>query len=104
TVTERVIVDPTFATRDLVFTLNRTPRYYVLALSEKDTRLFEGFGASVEEVRGGGFPKRHGDPGGASNLPGRPGVNPSAVRDEAHRDFFRNVDEKFGAFQGEEKL
>jgi hypothetical protein len=84
--------------------LNRTPRYYALALSEKDTRLFEGFGASVEEIRGGGFPMRHGGPGGASNLPGGPGVNPSAVRDEAHRDFFRNVDEKFGAFQGEEKL
>jgi hypothetical protein len=104
TVTERVVVDPTFATRDLVFALNRTPRYYVLALSENDTRLFEGFGASVEEIRGGGFPMRHGGPGGASNLPGGPGVNPSAVRDQAHRDFFRNVDEKFGAFQTEEKL
>jgi hypothetical protein len=104
TVIERVVVDPTFATRDLVFTLNRTPRYYVLALSEKDSRLFEGFGASVEELRGGGFPMRHGGPGGASNLPGGPGVNPSAVRDQAHRDFFRTVDEKFGAFQAEEKL
>jgi hypothetical protein len=104
TVTERVVVDPTFATRDLVFALNRTPRYYVLALSENDTRLFEGFGAQVEEIRGGGFPMRHRGPGGASNLPGGPGVNPSAVRDQAHRDFFRNVDEKFGAFQAEEKL
>jgi hypothetical protein len=104
TVTERVVVDPTFATRDLVFTLNRTPRYDALALSESDTRLFEGFGASIEEIRGGGWPLRHGGPGGASNLPGGPGVNPSAVRDQAHRDFFRSVDEKFDAFQGEEKL
>jgi hypothetical protein len=104
TVTERVVVDPTFATRDLVFTLNRTPRYYVVALSEKDTRLFEGFGATVEEVRGGGFPMRHEGPGGATRLPGGQGVNTSAQRDEAHRDFFRAVDEKFGAFQTEEKL
>jgi hypothetical protein len=103
-VTERVVVDPTFATRDLVFTLNRTPRYYILALSEKDTRLFEGFGAAVEEVRGGGFPMRHEGAGGATRLPGGQGVNTSAQRDEAHRDFFRAVDEKFGAFQGEEKL
>jgi hypothetical protein len=97
-------VDPTFATRDLVFTLNRTPRYNVLALSEKDTRLFEGFGASVEEIRGGGFPMTHEGAGGASRLPGGQGVNTSAQRDEAHRDFFRAVDEKFGAFQAEEKL
>jgi Bacterial archaeo-eukaryotic release factor family 3 len=104
TVTERVVVDPTFATRDLVFTLNRTPRYYVLALSEKDTRLFEGFGATVEEIRGGGFPMRHEGAGGATRLPGGQGVNTSAQRDEAHRDFFRAVDEKFGAFQAEDKL
>jgi hypothetical protein len=104
TVNERVVVDPTFATRDLVFTFNRTPRYYVMALSEKDTRLLEGFGASVEEIRSGGFPMRHGGPGGASNLPGGPGVNPSASRDQAHRDFFRNVDEAFSAFQKEDTL
>src|SRR5262249_7873308 len=41
---------------------------------------------------------------GASNLPGGPGVNPSASRDQAHRDFFRNVDAKFGAIQKEDKL
>lgn len=104
TVNERVVVDPTFATRDLVFTLNRTPRYYVLALSEKDTRLFEGFGATVEEIRRGGFPMRHEGAGGATRLPSGPGVNTSAQRDEAHRDFFRAVDEKFGAFQSEDKL
>ena len=104
TVIERVVADPTFATRDLVFTLNRTPRYYVLALSENDTRLFEEFGATLEEIRGGGWPMSHSGPGGASKLPGGPGVNPSAVRDQAHRDFFRAVDEKFGAFQTEEKL
>jgi hypothetical protein len=104
TVTERVVVDPTFATRDLVFAFNRTPGYRVLALSEKDTRLLEGFGATVEEIRGGGFPMRHEGAGGATRLPGGQGVNTSAQRDEAHRDFFRAVDEKFGALQKEERL
>src|SRR5262249_17353053 len=37
----RVMIDPTFATRDLVYTLNRAPRYRVLVLTEKPTRLFE---------------------------------------------------------------
>lgn len=104
TVDERVVVDPTFATRNLVFALNRTPRYYVLALSENETRLFEGYGATLNEIRGAGWPMRHGGPGGASKLPGGPGVNPSAVRDQAHRDFFRAVDEKFAALQAEEQL
>jgi hypothetical protein len=104
TVTERVVVDPTFATRDLVFAFNRTPGYRVLALSEKDTRLFEGLGAGVEELRGGGFPMRHEGAGGATRLPGGPGVNTSAQRDEAHREFFRAVDERFGVFQKEDKL
>jgi len=104
TLTERVVIDPTFATRDLVFAMNRTPRYRVLALSEKDTRLFEGAGATLEEIQGGGFPIRHEGAGGATRLPGGQGVNTSAQRDEAHRDFFRAADEKFGKLQAEDKL
>ncbi|HWE39966.1 MAG TPA: hypothetical protein VG406_25670, partial [Isosphaeraceae bacterium] len=37
----RVVIDSTFATRDLVYTLNRAPRYRVLVLTERPTRLFE---------------------------------------------------------------
>ena len=33
----RVVIDATFATRDLVFTLNRAVRYRVLVLTEKPT-------------------------------------------------------------------
>ncbi|HMO59909.1 MAG TPA: hypothetical protein PKC19_21355, partial [Roseiflexaceae bacterium] len=42
TLNERVVIDETFFTRDLVFAMNRTPRYWVLALSEQPTRLYEG--------------------------------------------------------------
>jgi hypothetical protein len=48
---DRVAVDETFATRDLIFALNRTPRYWVLALSEQSTSLFAGVLDSLEEVR-----------------------------------------------------
>jgi len=47
TLNERVIIDETFATRDLVFALNRTPRYWVLALSEKPTRLLPKMYATI---------------------------------------------------------
>ncbi len=33
-VRERVSIDESFATRDLVMAMNRAPRYWVLALSE----------------------------------------------------------------------
>jgi hypothetical protein len=41
----------------------------------------------------------HKGPGGASKLPGGPGVNPSAVRDDAVRRFFRAVDDAVAALQ-----
>lgn len=95
---ERVVVDETFATRDLVFALNRTPRYWVLALSEQPTRLFEGIRETLIEVTGNGFPIIHTGPGGQQAIPNKPDINRSAYRDEHHRLFFRQVDEAFKPF------
>ena len=55
-VRERVVVDDTFATRDLVRAFQRSPRYWVVTLGPKLTRLFEGVGFDLSEVHGGGFP------------------------------------------------
>lgn len=101
---ERVIIDETFATRDLVMALNRAQRYWVVALSEKPTRLFEGARDTLIEVESGGFPMTHTGPGGAAPLPGGVGVNKSAHRDERHRQFFRQVDESLGAFIKDDPL
>ena len=90
----RVVIDATFATRDLVFTLNRAPRYRVLVLTEKPARLFEATTNVLTEVTDKPFPMVHKGPGGASKLPGGQGINRSAVRDESHRHFFRKVDER----------
>jgi len=84
----RVVIDETFATRDLVFTLNRAPRYRVLVLTEKPTRLFEATTNVLTEDTSKPFPMVHKGPGGASKLPGGQGINRSAVRDESHREFF----------------
>lgn len=80
-VVERVVVDPTFATRDLVRAVHRTPRHLVLLLSAKQARLFIGQGRQMVPAHGSKFP--------VSQAPGRPG--------QADR-FLREVDEALGAY------
>lgn len=101
---ERVVVDETFLTRDLVFALNRSSRYWLLVLSEKPTRLYEGIRDIVTEIRHGGFPMEHSGPGGATSLPGGRGVRKSAYRDERHNQFFRAVGASFQAFAAVDPL
>lgn len=101
---ERVVVDETFLTRDLVFALNRTPRYWTLALSEKPTRLYEGTRETLVEVTEEGFPLTHTGPGGESPLPGGFGVRRSAHRDERHRQFFRQVDAALKPYLADDPL
>lgn len=101
---ERITIDDTFLTRDLVFALNRSPRYWVLALSEKPTRLFSAVRADLSEIHEGGFPMTHTGPGGEQPLPHEFGFNKSAYRDEHHRKFFRQVDSAFTAFRNADPL
>jgi hypothetical protein len=104
TLNERVVVDETFFTRDLVHALNRARRYWVLSLSEQATRLYAGTRDDLEEIAAGGFPMRHTGPGGDTVLPGGHGVNTSAYRDDRHRQFFRDVDTAFRPFLAEDPL
>lgn len=100
----RAVIDATFATRDLVFTLNRAPGYRTLVLSEKRTRLYEASTTVLSEYTAKPFPMVHGGPGGAARLPGGRGINPSAVRDERHRQFFCAVDDAVAALQKANRL
>jgi hypothetical protein len=99
----RAMVDETYATRDLVYTFNRTPPYRVLVLSH-ETRLYDAWKTVLEEHREKPFPLVHRGPGGASKLPGGQGVNRSARRDDAHRAFFRSVDAAVAAVQKKDPL
>ncbi len=103
-VKERVVVDKTFLTRDLVFAMNRTPRYWTLVLSEKPTRFYEGTLDNLIEVEEGGFPMTHEGPGGEAPLPAGMGISKSAHRDERHRQFFRRVDAALKSFIAEDPL
>ncbi len=103
-VREAVTIDQSFATRELVHAFNRSPRYRVLVLSEKPTRLYEGVHDSLEEIVNSRFPVTHEKEGGRGPLPGGAWVNTSAARDERHRQFFRDVDRRFGEWQRRERL
>jgi hypothetical protein len=103
-VRERVVIGETFATRDLVLAMNRSPRYWVLALSEQPTRLYEATHTVLTEFIGHGFPMTHKGPGGGSALRGGHGLSPSKQRDEGQRVFFRAVDEALGEVLSEDPL
>lgn len=55
-VEDRVVVDPTFATRDLARSLRANPRYRLLVLAEQGCRLYEGRFTGLSEVTTDGFP------------------------------------------------
>lgn len=91
-VPERVVIDQTFATRDLVYGLHRAQRYWVLLLSQSSTRLLAGTGETLEEVQDQNFPMAMSGPGATGPLPGGVGINTSGYLDDMHRQFFRQVD------------
>lgn len=100
---EHVVVDETFATRDLVRGLARTPRYRVLPLAEKPARLFEATGDALVEVRTGGFPI---EVEGGRGEPLESGGYPvhTSRSDEQQRQFFRRVDRALGAASADDPL
>ncbi|MEO5744434.1 MAG: hypothetical protein ABIQ53_07575, partial [Terracoccus sp.] len=57
-VENRCVIDPTFATRDLVRSLHRTPSHIVLLLSAHQATLLHGCGRWLEPAGGPAFPVR----------------------------------------------
>jgi Bacterial archaeo-eukaryotic release factor family 3 len=55
-VDDRVVIDPTFATRDLARTLSLHPAYRVVVMGQSTARLYVGFGARLREVSNSEFP------------------------------------------------
>lgn len=83
-VTERIVIGTTYATRDLVAAAQHTWRYWVLALSEQPTRLWAGDGEHLTEVDNALFPLSWG---------GTEQAERGTPSDSARRgDFFRHVE------------
>jgi hypothetical protein len=101
TVPARVIIDKTFATRDLVYGLHREQRYWVLLLSQGSTRLLAGTGETLEEVQDKNFPITMTGPGATSPIPFDAD---SSYLDDRHRRFFQLVDSAFSTYTEDESL
>lgn len=92
TVKEQVIIDETFATRSLIYATSRNPRYLVLALSEKPTRLFDVFLDTPVEISNGDFPAFFIEDEENSPRPIGEITNMSSYRDEQYNKFFKKID------------
>lgn len=92
TVPARVVIDKTFATRDLVYGMHRAQRYWVLLLSQSFTRLLAGTGETLEEVSDRIFPMQMRDPRTTGPLSGGMGFDRSSYMDDMNRQFYRQVD------------
>jgi soluble cytochrome b562 len=55
-VKERFLIDHNFATRDIVFGMNRSEPYWVLVLNEKSAQIYSGVRDNVMEYYGNHFP------------------------------------------------
>ena len=86
-----VTVDSTYMLKPIVRQLDLERPYYLLALSEQHTRLWAGVRNRLDEIEDGGFPAEHLGVGGATAVPTGYGKRSSQLRDEGHRQFFRQV-------------
>jgi hypothetical protein len=93
-VVDSVSIDATAATRYLVQGLRRIPRYRVLVLSDRTTRLFEGFRDQLDEVRDHGFPfSADVVPRDRRAVAGRFALSPGRDDREQWLVFYRDVDQ-----------
>lgn len=102
-VAPRVVVDKTFATRDLVFALNRSRRYRLLLINPRQTRLFEGGGENLAEVNEGAFQLESVEDT-ARRDDAWWGVNRDAVHDARRRRFAIEVAEALHPLQQADPL
>jgi hypothetical protein len=103
-VDDRVVVDPTFATRDLVRAFHANPRYRLLVLSEHRARFFEGWSTALSEVTTGGFPLSAGHAPNRHDRSRHFGRERSDRRDAALRAQVRAIDVALAARRACEPL
>ncbi|MEI2715979.1 MAG: hypothetical protein V9E98_03125 [Candidatus Nanopelagicales bacterium] len=97
-VDERQIIDPTFATRDLVRSLQESPDYMLLVLDSDSARLFRSSSGALRERTDGLFPvvRESAEETGQRRRPGRRRGAKAGRRDNREREqslaFQRQVD------------
>ncbi|NCS79610.1 MAG: hypothetical protein GPJ17_21485 [Microcystis aeruginosa K13-07] len=91
----RVVIDKTFATRDLVYGLHREQPYWLLLLSQGSTRLISATGETLEEICDQNFPLEMTGPGSTAPLPFDADTS---YLDDRIRRFFQQVDKALGEY------
>lgn len=96
-VKKKVVVDNSFEVRDVIFTKNRMPRYYVLALSNNKTRFFISQQLGIEEVINESFPLSYEEqfqyPARQKpKVSGNYGSEESTIQEERQKGFYRHLD------------
>jgi hypothetical protein len=104
-VQEQAIIGNTFATRDLIYALNRTSRYWLLFLHEKQTHLYLGTKNSLEEITNADFPLA---PERLSNTNKLQDISDLQETedyiDDHHRQLFHKIDAAFNAIANDDPL
>jgi hypothetical protein len=103
-IVDRVVVDPTFATRDLVRALDEEPRYRLLVLSARTARLCEGRSSQLGEVVNERFPVSAPPEHDRRDRSRGFGRERSDRRDATLRSHLRTVDDALVAQVGAEPL
>lgn len=98
----RVIVNETFATRDLLDAVQQTMRTRVLVFDAEHARCFQAAGPTLTEIVGHGFPLSI-SPRLQEDTPHRDLPIGEHERAEAHRFVLRGVDDAIAALQRDER-
>lgn len=102
-VKEKVMVDDNFEIRDLLYKINYDQSYYVLMLTEKEAKLFEGSWNNLSEIKGDHWPLIYEDefvyskPARSSSFAGHAHVkmfekDKSELEAIRFKDFYRQLD------------
>ncbi len=104
-VAEAITLATTPATRSLIQGLRRSPRYRLLVVSDKATRLFEGVRDDLREVNDHGFPfAAEVVPRDLRAVAGRFARQPGGDDKEQWRSFYRDVDDALTLAVGDDPL
>ncbi|MFO8066602.1 MAG: hypothetical protein R6U11_03370 [Bacteroidales bacterium] len=96
-VKERIIIDKTFATRDIIKGMNRSTKYYILELSLSGARLFYSYRNEAIEIVGHGFPVESDFDDVYLNP-----TDMSREKEKYIKEFFNNVDKAFQSIYNED--
>jgi hypothetical protein len=103
-VQERVIIDKTFATRDLVFAYNRSQPYYVVVINDKYTKIYTGIRENLTEVKHPSLPVAnfiHENKDGMEDV----SYNDRVVENEQRlKNFYREADDILKQLIGTEQI